>query len=60
MRVPSSSLMPQRETIFWASSVACSKSFAAPVVICPMNNSSAMRPPMSTAMRASRYSRSWL
>jgi hypothetical protein len=43
-----------------ARSVARWKSFDAPVVICFMKISSAMRPPNSTAMVCSRRSRSWL
>ncbi len=40
--------------------MACSKSFDAPVVICFINTSSAIRPPISTAILASKYSRLWL
>jgi hypothetical protein len=53
---PSASLMPHSQTILRAISVACSMSFCAPVVICAKVDSSAMRPPMQTAMRASSWS----
>ena len=52
--------MPHWVTMRRAISVARSKSFEAPVVIWFMKSSSAMRPPNSTAMLFSRWSRSWL
>ena len=58
--VPSSSDMPHCVTMRRAISVARSKSFAAPVVIWCMNNSSATRPPNSTAIMFISRSRSWL
>ena len=48
--------MPHSQTILRAISVACSMSFWAPVVICEKVVSSAMRPPMQTAIRASSCS----
>ena len=44
--------MPHSQTILRAISVACSMSFWAPVVIWSKVSSSAMRPPMHTAMRS--------
>ena len=43
--MPNSSDMPKRVIMLRASLVACSMSFAAPVVISPKISSSAARPP---------------
>ncbi len=48
--------MPHSHTILRAMSVARSMSLPAPVVMCPRNFSSAMRPPIMTVTVDSRYS----